>query len=144
MWQWREVLRYDGQFEWWPHVEPEVAVVGFFVAFIVGNIGICYYTRSQRPVADEDDEHEHEGTAEAEDESAAALASDPADAAAPDPATPQLLGYPLLDTPLDALHRGIAPKPGPTTIVGAHGRTCLLYTSPSPRDQRGSRMPSSA
>ena len=27
-----------------------------------------------------------------------------------------------------------------------HGaiRTCLLYTSPSPRDQRGSRMPSSA
>ena len=22
--------------------------------------------------------------------------------------------------------------------------TCLLYTSPSPRDQRGSRMPSSA
>ena len=24
------------------------------------------------------------------------------------------------------------------------GRTCLLYTSPSPRDQRGSRMPSSA
>ena len=24
------------------------------------------------------------------------------------------------------------------------GGTCLLYTSPSPRDQRGSRMPSSA
>ena len=24
------------------------------------------------------------------------------------------------------------------------GRACLLYTSPSPRDQRGSRMPSSA
>ena len=24
------------------------------------------------------------------------------------------------------------------------GATCLLYTSPSPRDQRGSRMPSSA
>ena len=24
------------------------------------------------------------------------------------------------------------------------GRGCLLYTSPSPRDQRGSRMPSSA
>ena len=23
-------------------------------------------------------------------------------------------------------------------------QTCLLYTSPSPRDQRGSRMPSSA
>ena len=25
-----------------------------------------------------------------------------------------------------------------------HSRICLLYTSPSPRDQRGSRMPSSA
>ena len=25
-----------------------------------------------------------------------------------------------------------------------HRNTCLLYTSPSPRDQRGSRMPSSA
>ena len=25
-----------------------------------------------------------------------------------------------------------------------YGRLCLLYTSPSPRDQRGSRMPSSA
>ena len=25
-----------------------------------------------------------------------------------------------------------------------YGRSCLLYTSPSPRDQRGSRMPSSA
>ena len=29
-----------------------------------------------------------------------------------------------------------------TTI--ARGLLCLLYTSPSPRDQRGSRMPSSA
>ena len=30
--------------------------------------------------------------------------------------------------------------------TGAHkiNNTCLLYTSPSPRDQRGSRMPSSA
>ena len=28
--------------------------------------------------------------------------------------------------------------------VLARVRTCLLYTSPSPRDQRGSRMPSSA
>ena len=26
----------------------------------------------------------------------------------------------------------------------SHGIYCLLYTSPSPRDQRGSRMPSSA
>ena len=29
---------------------------------------------------------------------------------------------------------------GKTTLV----KNCLLYTSPSPRDQRGSRMPSSA
>ena len=28
--------------------------------------------------------------------------------------------------------------------AGAYTSTCLLYTSPSPRDQRGSRMPSSA
>ena len=28
--------------------------------------------------------------------------------------------------------------------IDSHGRICLLYTSPSPRDQRGSRMPSSA
>ena len=28
--------------------------------------------------------------------------------------------------------------------LGAQVITCLLYTSPSPRDQRGSRMPSSA
>ena len=28
--------------------------------------------------------------------------------------------------------------------AGMHIYTCLLYTSPSPRDQRGSRMPSSA
>ena len=38
-------------------------------------------------------------------------------------------------------------KPGETILVlGASGGVgfCLLYTSPSPRDQRGSRMPSSA
>ena len=29
-------------------------------------------------------------------------------------------------------------------IVGSKFYFCLLYTSPSPRDQRGSRMPSSA
>ena len=31
----------------------------------------------------------------------------------------------------------------PGTVFGLIG-PCLLYTSPSPRDQRGSRMPSSA
>ena len=29
-------------------------------------------------------------------------------------------------------------------LVGINPIVCLLYTSPSPRDQRGSRMPSSA
>ena len=29
-------------------------------------------------------------------------------------------------------------------LAGALAGACLLYTSPSPRDQRGSRMPSSA
>ena len=29
-------------------------------------------------------------------------------------------------------------------LIGRSLRACLLYTSPSPRDQRGSRMPSSA
>ena len=29
-------------------------------------------------------------------------------------------------------------------FIPAHPMACLLYTSPSPRDQRGSRMPSSA
>ena len=30
------------------------------------------------------------------------------------------------------------------SILGYNPYDCLLYTSPSPRDQRGSRMPSSA
>ena len=29
-------------------------------------------------------------------------------------------------------------------VLRTHSQICLLYTSPSPRDQRGSRMPSSA
>ena len=32
----------------------------------------------------------------------------------------------------------------PLSVVKAPVKDCLLYTSPSPRDQRGSRMPSSA
>ena len=32
----------------------------------------------------------------------------------------------------------------PDLSIGAEPDVCLLYTSPSPRDQRGSRMPSSA
>ena len=40
-----------------------------------------------------------------------------------------------------------AAKAGVQPIIGCQVDvcyTCLLYTSPSPRDQRGSRMPSSA
>ena len=33
---------------------------------------------------------------------------------------------------------------GNDILVDGDGNACLLYTSPSPRDQRGSRMPSSA
>ena len=35
-------------------------------------------------------------------------------------------------------------KISPNGRIPAIVDTCLLYTSPSPRDQRGSRMPSSA
>ena len=49
---------------------------------------------------------------------------------------------------LDALFRIQAKQAGDLAIrwnckAGKCG-SCLLYTSPSPRDQRGSRMPSSA
>ena len=36
------------------------------------------------------------------------------------------------------------PGAGKSTLVDGLIQHCLLYTSPSPRDQRGSRMPSSA
>ena len=36
------------------------------------------------------------------------------------------------------------PKNTDASIYGVDYNNCLLYTSPSPRDQRGSRMPSSA
>ena len=42
-----------------------------------------------------------------------------------------------------AAPRGTGPEAG-THHTDATGGTCLLYTSPSPRDQRGSRIPSSA
>ena len=37
-----------------------------------------------------------------------------------------------------------APIPATQRALARTGMSCLLYTSPSPRDQRGSRMPSSA
>ena len=41
---------------------------------------------------------------------------------------------------------GFAPErfKGINAVAGKMSGICLLYTSPSPRDQRGSRMPSSA
>ena len=39
---------------------------------------------------------------------------------------------------------GKQPKVFPALLVNLTKAGCLLYTSPSPRDQRGSRMPSSA
>ena len=39
--------------------------------------------------------------------------------------------------------RGFLEKPVPMEVL-KEVIDCLLYTSPSPRDQRGSRMPSSA
>ena len=38
--------------------------------------------------------------------------------------------------------QGLATDPDTGEVLSCRG--CLLYTSPSPRDQRGSRMPSSA
>ena len=37
-----------------------------------------------------------------------------------------------------------ADNPAPCLVVEQGGKICLLYTSPSPRDKRQSRMPSSA
>ena len=39
---------------------------------------------------------------------------------------------------------GGVPAEAVALVTAAATGTCLLYTSPSPRDQRGSRMPSSA
>ena len=57
-------------------------------------------------------------------------------------------GYDLVD-PVSAPNLSAEvydPGAGTWQVVSPHGQTppCLLYTSPSPRDQRGSRMPSSA
>ena len=38
----------------------------------------------------------------------------------------------------------VSVTPDTSVLAAMEVMTCLLYTSPSPRDQRGSRMPSSA
>ena len=49
------------------------------------------------------------------------------------------------DIPTSAGGEGSAPEPHDYFGAGAnHERSCLLYTSPSPRDRQKSRMPSSA
>ena len=40
--------------------------------------------------------------------------------------------------------RSVGLKPGDKILANAYTLACLLYTSPSPRDKRQSRMPSSA
>ena len=61
----------------------------------------------------------------------------------------------LLSTPLEELESQSDPYMAAAHLINFPGREtetalialvmdCLLYTSPSPRDQRGSRMPSSA
>ena len=51
------------------------------------------------------------------------------------------IGNATLDLTEDKVH---TLTPGTKAILGELKESCLLYTSPSPRDQRGSRMPSSA
>ena len=56
----------------------------------------------------------------------------------------QLTTFVLSMVVLDAVERtGVAPNLTAGHSLGEYS-ACLLYTSPSPRDQRGSRMPSSA
>ena len=47
-----------------------------------------------------------------------------------------------LELQMDAVGNQFGIAPGGGLLLGSH--TCLLYTSPSPRDKRQSRMPSSA
>ena len=44
----------------------------------------------------------------------------------------------------DALDQAAKAKEEMANLKSENEKICLLYTSPSPRDQRGSRMPSSA
>ena len=46
--------------------------------------------------------------------------------------------------PVDKLDYSFVGMDSEGIAVGGGYHSCLLYTSPSPRDQRGSRMPSSA
>ena len=54
------------------------------------------------------------------------------------------LGMSGKDQLLAFLAKDADPSSGGRQMPQHYGSNCLLYTSPSPRDQRGSRMPSSA
>ena len=54
----------------------------------------------------------------------------------------EAVGYRLLDASGFDLELGLNPEVLIEFVKAS--QPCLLYTSPSPRDQRGSRMPSSA
>ena len=61
------------------------------------------------------------------------------------PTSTTLLMFTELDDILVAVdHRGSQPEPGLWQRAVHCIMICLLYTSPSPRDKRQSRMPSSA
>ena len=53
-------------------------------------------------------------------------------------------GEPLVNAELNFTPRILPTQSGFVWESETHWNHCLLYTSPSPRDQRGSRMPSSA
>ena len=53
-------------------------------------------------------------------------------------------GGATMDWMVQEQERGITITSAATTCYWSHSETCLLYTSPSPRDKRQSRMPSSA
>ena len=52
--------------------------------------------------------------------------------------------YPYTQECVGTVPAGAAEHAARAFEIAAGYKSCLLYTSPSPRDQRGSRMPSSA
>ena len=58
--------------------------------------------------------------------------------------TAGLVNLPRIKGNHNAMLSGIHAADAATKALGEGRKGCLLYTSPSPRDQRGSRMPSSA
>ena len=52
--------------------------------------------------------------------------------------------WPMVDSAAKTVLKTFGKDANPDASAAGSAITCLLYTSPSPRDQRGSRMPSSA